>query len=264
MLQDGWEVLTDFERLSAKATRMVRAMLAEAPPKTVACSRYIGRRRGLMLYGPGSPEKLPMVRRHLKAGGRVAMWDMGYWERRDAMRLSIDGLHPTAEQLALAPPGPGRRSFDLREDADSAGPILLVGLGPKSVFAYGLGHLHAWERAKVADLRLRYPGREIVWRPKGRQPLPLMDLPLRHGMPIEDALRGCSLVVCKHSNVAVDACVAGVPVECEGGAALALYGETPAPTREQRAELLRRLSWWEWSRFETEAAWRWIKRVTST
>ena len=35
---------------------------------------------------------------------------------------------------------------------------------------------------------------------------------------IADVLNGCSVVVCRHSNVAVDACIAGVPVECEGGA----------------------------------------------
>lgn len=84
----------------------------------------------------------------------------------------------------------------------------------------------------------------------------------RWGMPIDEALRGASLVVCRHSNVAVDACVAGIPVECDDGAAAALYRGNPNPTREQRAEFLRRLTFWEWRPDEAAQAWDWILTVT--
>lgn len=261
-MHDGWELLIDYPQLSERAKRMMKAMAAAAPEGSLVSENYTGKRRNLMLYGPGSRDHLPLVQRARKRGGRVAMWDLGYWERRDGMRLAIDTLHPTAQQLELSPPGQGRRDFALREDADPAGPILLVGVGPKSVFAYGLQAVHQWERAKLADLRRRYPGRAVVYRPKGDRMPPLADLPVREGIPIEEALRGCSLVACRHSNVAVDACIAGVPVECEDGAAAALYAAGPAPTREERAEFLRRLTWWEWSRFEAHYAWKWIQRVT--
>lgn len=261
-MREGWEVLADWPSLNAKATRMMRALLATAPAETAVTAAYSGARRCLMLYGPGSPTKLPVVRRHLKHGGRVAMWDLGYWDRGDAMRLSVDAMHPTPSQIAASPTA-GRREFTLREDADPAGPILLVGMGPKSVFAYGTGAAFAWEMRKIEDLRRRFPGRRIEWRPKGDRMVPLLDLRLRHGMPIEEALRGCSLVVCRHSNVAVDAAVAGVPVECEDGAALALYGGNPAPTAQQRLDFLHRLTWWNWSRFEAQAAWGWITKVTA-
>lgn len=259
-MKDGVEILVD-GALSMKSRRFMQAMTDAAPAGTSATTSYRGLRRLLMLYGPGSPTHMPIIARHRAAGGRVAMWDLGYWDRPASMRLSVDGMHPTAEQLAMAPDGEGRRAFVLREDADPAGPILLIGLGPKSVFAYGTGYGGKWERAKVKDLQRRLPGRTICWRPKGAEPQPLGDLPLRHSMPIEEALRGCSLVVCRHSNVAVDAAVAGVPVECEDGAALALYGGNPAPTREQRAEFLRRLSWWNWARNEAAAAWAWVQKV---
>lgn len=259
-MRDGYEVLCDWPRLNAKATRMLQAMVAAAPAGVVASPAYSGARRGLMVYGPGSPVKLPLVQLHLKRGGHVAMWDLGYWDRSNAMRLSIDALHPSAAQLA-ASPAVGRREFVLREGADPHGPILLVGLGPKSVFAYGLGQAHQWERAKVKDLRRRFPGREILWRPKGKHPEPLLDLGMRYGMPIEEALAGCSLLVCRHSNVSVDACIAGVPVDCEDGAAAALYRGNPAPTRQERADFLARLTWWSWSRFEAAAAWQWIGKV---
>jgi hypothetical protein len=241
---------------------MLSALIDDAPNETDVVPRYAGKRRCLMLYGPGSREKLPIVRRHLKFGGRVSMWDLGYWDRADSMRLSIDAMHPTSQQIARSPTN-GRRRFELRDDADRDGPILLIGLGPKSVFAYGLGLVHSWEMAKVAELRRRFPGREILWRPKGDKPLPLLDLQMRHGMPIDEALHGCSQVVCRHSNVAVDACIAGVPVECEEGAAAALYRGNPAPTREQRMDFLNRLTWWNWSRFEAADAWMWIEKVTA-
>ena len=263
-MKDGWEIVADWSNLNRKATRMMEALLAAAPKGTSVMPAITGRRRLAMLYGPGAPEKLPQVRAHIARGGHVAMWDLGYWDRADGgMRLAIDALHPTADQLALAPIGPGRRHFDLREDAAPGGPILLIGVGPKSVYAYGLGAPQSWERSKVESLRRRFPGRPILWRPKGRHAMPLLDLQLRHGMPIEEALRGCSLVVCRHSNVSIDAAVAGVPVECDDGAAAALYAGNPAPTREQRAEFLRRLSYWQWSRHEAPAAWAWIERIVA-
>lgn len=255
-MRDGWELLIDAPMV-ARAGRYMRAMRAGAPASAVASPVYTGTRRLLMLYGPGAPHRLPIVRRHVARGGRVAMWDLGYWNRERAMRLSVDDLHPSAEHLVLAPEGPGRRSFDLREDADLEGPILLVGLGPKSAWAYGA---EQWASGKVRELRERFPGRRIVWRPKkGAEPLD--GLPAEIGAPIEEALKGCSLVVCRHSNVAVDAAVAGIPVECDDGAALALYRDNPAPSREQRAEFLRRLSWWNWSIDEAPAAWRWVEKV---
>lgn len=259
-MTEGWEVLANFPTLNAKATRMMEALVKAAPEGTTATARYSGTRRNLMLYGPGSAVNLPIVRRHVKAGGHVAMWDLGYWERRDAMRLSIDTLHPKPEHIEQSP-DEGRREFTLRNDASKGGPILLIGIGPKSVYAYDLHRMHQWELAKVAELRERFPRRDILWRPKGAIPYPLLNLPISHGTPIERALEGCSLLVCRHSNAAVDACIAGVPVECEDGAAFALYRNNPRPTPEERLRFLRRLTWWEWSRYEAPEAWAWIRKV---
>lgn len=258
----GFELLNDNVRTPLRAQRFMAAMAEVAPAGTVGTTSYLGRHRGLMLYGPGALHRLPIIERHRQAGGVVATWDLGYWDRDNSMRLAVNTLHPTATQLAMAPEGPGRREYELREDADPAGPVMLVGLGPKSVLAYDVGGSMAWETKKLRELQRRFPGREIRWRPKGHHPTPLEGTTTVHGNSIEDALRGCSLVACRHSNVAVDAAVAGVPVECEDGAAFALYRDNPTPTREQRAEFLRRLSFWEWSRFHGEQAWSWVRRVT--
>ena len=258
-MRDEWEILAD-DAMGNKGRNFIRAMSDAAPQGSETVKSYSGKRRFLMVYGPGSPGRLPIIKNHIQAGGRVAMWDLGYWDRKGGMRLAIDTLHPTPEQIAMSPTE-GRRGFSLRTDANPLGPILLIGVGPKSVYAYGLGRAQAWEMSKIADLRRRFPGREILWRPKGRYAIPLDRLRMVHGMPIEDAMAGCSLVVCRHSNVAVDACVAGIPVECDGGAALALYAGNPNPTPEQRLDFLNRLTWWEWSRPEAAQAWQWIEKV---
>lgn len=252
-MTDGWELLFD-PPYNSKALRFMQAMAATAPAGVDVVHGYRGKRRWLMMYGPGSPERLPLVQRHVDAGGHVAMWDLGYWDRDRSMRLAIDTLHPTEQQLRRTAPVP-RRDFVLREDADPAGGILLIGLGRKSLFAYGIGDELTWERAKLADLRARYPGRAVYWRPKGERAVQLDGLPMRHSMPIEEALLGLSLVAVRHSNVAVDSAVAGVPVECDDGAAVYLYRDNPRPTREQRLDFLARLSWWNWGAHEARDAW---------
>ena len=125
------EILID-PPLSARGEKFLRSMAEHAPAGSIVTNAYGGRRKLLMMYGPGAPRKLPLLARHLQAGGHVAAWDLGYWDRERSMRLAIDNLHPTWAHLALVGDAPARRQFDLREDADPSGPIMLVGLGPKS------------------------------------------------------------------------------------------------------------------------------------
>jgi hypothetical protein len=260
-MHPGCEVLMDAP-MSRRGKRMLQALADTAPAGSVVTTAYTGSRRVLALYGAGLPARAAVMRAHLARGGRVAAWDLGYWDRDDAMRVSVDNLHPTAAQLALAPAGETRRPVALREDADPAGPVLLVGIGPKSCDLLGLRFLQ-WETAALQRIKRSHPGRRVLWRPKGKRPVQLPGATLAHGQPIEDALRGCSLVVCRHSNVAIDAAIAGVPVQCDDGAARALYATNPAPAPAERAEFLRRLAWWNWRPTEAAQAWAWINKATS-
>src|SRR5690606_31042250 len=97
-----------------------------------------------------------------------------------------------------------------------------------------------------------FPGRKVIFRPKRRDD---MKLPCKTDgeTPIAELLRGSSLVVCRHSNVAVDAAIAGVPFECEDGAAAWLQARPY--TAENRLDFLRRLAHWQYRPDEADRAW---------
>lgn len=258
----GAELLIDPPFIS-RAAAWLSALADAAPAGAEVSTAYRGDRKLLVLYGVGLPSRDRAMRRHLAAGGRVAMWDLGYWDRSRSMRLSIDRTHPSAEHLAACAGRPRRARPNLTASQfDPDGPILLCGLGPKSCIALGLQPME-WEQAKVLELRQRFPDRRILWRPKPGHSAdePVGTEPASRA-PIESALRGCSLVVCRHSNVAIDACIAGVPVECEDGAAFALYGQNSTPMKAERDAFLSRLAWWNWGDHEAAAAWRFMEEIT--
>src|ERR1700757_4340421 len=96
-------------------------------------------------------------------------------------------------------------------------------LGPKTNRQLAQPAL-TWERKALARIRAEYPDAPIIYRPKREDGT---SLPGTRCIPgptaIETVLKGASLVVCRHSNVAIDAAIAGIPVVCEDGAAAALY-----------------------------------------
>jgi hypothetical protein len=260
-LLDGFELLMDAP-MARRGKVMLQALADTAAPGRAELTRaYRGGRRTLVVYGAGLPARRHAVHQHRRQGGRVVFWDLGYWDRDAAMRLAIDTLHPSAAQLA-ASPAAARRTHRLRSDAKAGGPVVLVGVGLKSCELYGLRPLE-WERRTLQRLLAEQPQRPVRWRPKGRDVVHLPGAQTSAGGAIDDVLRGASLVVCRHSNVAIDACIAGVPVQCEDGAALALYQDNPEPTPEQRADFLARLSWWNWFPAEARAAWQFIETHTA-
>lgn len=252
----------DTRAMSRKGRRMLEAMVNYAPPGSTVSANYRGRHRCLMMYGAGDPVRNHNRLAQLARGGRVFMWDIGYFDRESSLRLAVDHPHVKEEHLYQAPASGREWEFTLRQDADSQGPILLIGLGKKSLPHLGLHQLE-WELRALRDIKAQHPGSEVAWRPKGPLAIPLMALPMRHGCSIEQALSGCSMVWCRHSNVAIDALIAGVPVHCEDGAAMALLNRHPDPSPEQRSDFLQRLGWFNWRPNEARQAWRWIIELSS-
>lgn len=258
------EVLVD-PKMFPRGERMLKAMIAAAPIKLKVRQTYQGDCELLMVYGTGHPVRRPWQLKHLAKGGRMIGWDLGYWNREAhgtfAMRCTLDADHPQR----FIRPEPAERweraGIELREDYDPKGPIVVVGMGPKAHRAHGLKPL-AWETRAIRAAQTIAGSREVVYKPKRPSDISPAIVPVLSEKSITQALRGASLVVCRHSNAAVDACIAGVPVVCEDGAAAALYTGAMAaptmPTRQQRLAFLHSLAWWQWTPEEAAQAWKYL------
>jgi hypothetical protein len=237
--------------VSQRGTRMLLAM-REAEPSGISGL--------LMTWGAGHMGRRPRLDAHLRAGGTWIAWDLAYWNRDTHCRFTVNADHPVR---LMDVPG-DRWNGELRNDADPAGPVVIVGMGRKSRRQLGFAGL-SWEQKALRRVRAAYPEREPVFRPK--KPGESLDCRTVDG-PIEDTLRGASLVVCRHSNVAVDACIAGIPVVCEGGAAATLYGNdlmAPAdPSPDERRGFLQRLAYWQWQPSEASEAWKFLLTVCAS
>jgi len=215
----------------------------------------------LVLWGAGHPDMADATRFARSVGAHTLCWDIGYWGRSSTngyFRMAIDAGH--ADALVMRRDRDGSRlakhGITLRSDFDPRGPIILVGMGWKSARQYG-ERVGAWEAAKAAEIVGLMHGRRLVFRPK---PGNAQNCRAVRGFevddrPIEDVLRGASLVVCRHSNVAIDAIVAGVPVITEGGVAAAvcprsLETKTKPLPNDIRRRFLANLAWFQWTAAE--------------
>lgn len=260
MAVEGCEYLS-IGGASSHALAVLTAMQAASHAPAQFTARYVGDHDWLMLWGVGREEHAQAWRQHAATGRPVVMWDLGYigrGKRGGYYRVSVNAWHPQA-LLDRTAPDPERldvHGLQLRQDADPMGPILLIGMGPKSHRFTGQPD---WEARKVKELRRRFPGRRVVYRPKPGKPVARLDCEIDTSSSIDLALRGASLLVCRHSNAAVDAVIAGVPLECEDGAAKWLEGKPFMP--DTRLDFLRRLAWWQWMPSEAAQTWQFLRKV---
>jgi hypothetical protein len=216
---------------------------AKARVDATLVSRYSGKSDWLMLYGAGGKDRIRAFESHIRSGRRTIAWDLGYWDRQRMMRVSIDAMHP--QEWVWKKTWPAERfensGIRLRSVANASGPVVFAGMGHKSKTLHG-----KWDKLALAALRYRFPSRPIVVREK----------PLRHADAprIDKVLDGASLVVTHHSNVAIDAIIAGVPFECSDGAAMAYRGD--------RVAFLRQLAWLQWNHEEALDAWAFLRELT--
>lgn len=238
---------------------LYRVMCADPDLVVRRTKRYAGASDLLVLFGVGAPERALARDKQVRSGRHCILWDIGYFgaaKTEGYLRVSIDHDHPQA-WLDRTPNDSSRfqrQRIQLSEVSDGNGHIVLVGLGRKSRSYLGCQN---WERDKLAELRRRFPGRRVVYRPKPNQPRLDLDCEVMAEVPIGNVLRGAALVATRHSNVAIDAAIAGVPFECEDGAAQWLAERSFTPTN--RLDFLRRLAWWNWHAGEAVQTYAFLK-----
>jgi hypothetical protein len=257
--------LVQFPPESTRALGLFTALTAAAQGagvEVVTTTQYRGGTPWLLLWGPGAPARRTVMDRHLLAGGHVLAWDLSYWSRNHKARVSFDAAHPWKWVMRSSLPA-------LRFQSDPVpvenawkpnGHVVVAGLGDKARVQYGPDVIDAWERAMIRDCRERWPTRPVMYRKKKiASPVPDRVEVASCGTPIETVLRGASLVVTWHSNVAVDAIRLGIPAICRDGAAAAVCPSTleaeptPLPVAV-RERFLHNLAWFQWGTSPAECA----------
>lgn len=254
---------------SPMLTALLSAASADVSVDAHVTHRVEAKSDVLVLWGVGANNKNAARAQQRANGGLTFCWDLPYFGRhldQFYTRVSIDHEHPQA----LLDRTPHERSrFDaleitLRNDYNQDGHIVLAALGRKSRRYLGPQY-ERWEARKFDELRRRFPGVRIIYRPKPTNTrtagwhVPI-DCETDFTTPIEQLLRGCRLVVSRHSNVSIDAIVAGVPYETEDGAACWLLGKPF--TNQNRIDFLSRICWWQWRVDEAAAAWKFLMNYT--
>lgn len=240
--------------------QIMTAMRDAFPYRKISTGRFLNTGDLLMLWGYGALDNAQAIKQQLAFGKHAVSWDYGYTGKKSGYyRLAIDDWHPQPNWIDRTEPDPmrwDRQSIPLRNDYDPNGPIILIGMGPKS---HQFLQNYRWEQSQLAQLRKLYPGHRILYRPKPKK-IPLhLDCEIAEGGSIEEVMRGASLVVCRHSNVSVDAAIAGVPFTCEDGAALWLAQREF--TVDNRLDFLRRLAHWQYKSTEANEAWDFLRRM---
>lgn len=177
----------------------------------------------------GLEGNLPNIFAWFRDRGRAAVYvDLGYFGRREGGRfagyhkITVNARHPDAYFQSPKHPDDRFSRFGVQVQPwrDTGRHILLAGMSDKGALAEGYLP-NEWEELAIAEL-LKHSHREIRYRakPSWKWAKPLKGTTWCDPKGnLADDLEDCWAVVTHHSNVAVDALLAGIPVFCWGGVA---------------------------------------------
>lgn len=198
---------------------------------------------------------------------RYPQWlyaDLGYWARKTHYRICVGDWSPHRYVSAGLPVSRlAALGVEIKTWQHGGDKVLLLGAQGKSMREHGYRYMQ-WETATAK--RLLQLGLSVVYRPKPtdpeKAPMNLPGVGYDDG-PLGEALATAKLVVAHHSNAAIDALVAGVPVHCETGVAAAFSVPIRAEPelREGREQFLADVAWLQWTLAEMRsgAAWAHLK-----
>ena len=223
------KVACHFNPQSRRSTHLAEAMAQGARAVGLTAATVAGFAEPCadigVAYGWGHPGLFDAYRAQ---GGHFAYLDLGWWGRKpktDVLggyhKIAVDAREPTAYFRGnFATSRFATHSLTAAPWRASGSHVLLAGMSAKSAKTRGYG-AQEWEMATIQAIRA-VTGRTIMYRPKPSwaeaTPIPgtVFSYP---EVPIEKALLDCWAVVTLHSNVAVDALLAGVPVNVQEGVA---------------------------------------------
>jgi len=201
---------------------------------------------------------------YVAAGKKAVLVDLGYWGRHDGGRLS--GYHKFTvndhspleyfQKRAHGPDRVNRFQIKLKPMKTKGKHILLAGMSGKGagVFGYGPGE---FERKMVEEIR-KVTDRPIIYRPKpswkDAEPIPGTIYSFEE-MSIEAELKRSYAVVTHHSNVAIDALIAGVPAFVMGKSVasplcrnnIASIEDPYYPEDRERQQLINDIAYCQWN-----------------
>jgi len=186
--------------------------------------------------------------------------DLGYWHRESHYRFSINGWSP--DRYVKAGLSDSRLSgfgVSVKPWRSSGDEIVIAGSTAKSCAEHGFSYM-GWER-RVAEA-LQDCGKRVVYRPKPKDKnARLMEGFGYDDRPLAEALKSAWAWVTHHSNSAIDALTAGVPVHCATGAAAAFSVPmdqiADPPLLEGREQFLADVAWLQWTLDEMRSGQAW-------
>lgn len=228
-----------FSRARGALAAMRDAVMADGD-EVKETTHYEGKSEWLVMWGVGAPPHAAARNNHRRKGGKVLLLDIGYSDREECWRFSLNDDHP--HRLLDMTPNDREPIHELKDVHDPAGTVIIAGMGAKSKRYLRIAN---WETNKLRALKKEFPSRKIIVKEK------------KDKTPFEDFLVGASLVVGRHSNCCVDAAAHNIPFRCEDGAAYWLKD------LRDREVFLRKLAYWQCNAEGSQQAWKFIKWVAS-
>jgi len=227
-----------------------------------------------VFYGFEGPLRR-LIRDHVDAQAHAIYVDLGYWKRKEQHdkwngyhKLVINDRHPTS--YFQRRPHDNRRVAQLGleilpwKTPNPKGHILVAGMGAKGAEAEDFDP-EEWERGIIKSLQKYAKAHQIVYRPKPSdkraRPIPGVGYS-PPSVSVERALKDCYAVVTHHSNVAVDAILAGIPAFCWKGVAAPMSSQDISqiedPRRpEGREQWANDISYTQWNVYEMRSGLAW-------
>lgn len=208
---------------------------------------------------------LPKVWNDYKVHAKAVYIDLGYYGRREGGRwdgyhkLSVNDRHPT-EYFNKVQHGPERflkLGLEIMPWREPGEEILVAGMSYKAAACEGIKG-QEWERWAIAEI-MKESNRKIRFRPKPNCPRsrPIKGTLWDNRRSVVMSFENVHALVTRHSNVACDALLHGIPVFSEYGIASTMGHrevsmiETPIYP-DNREQFFYDLAYCQWTRAEIE------------